>query len=84
MSNAPRRIIKLTLAYDGTDFAGWQIQANARTVQGTVQGILERISGEPIVADGERTDRRRACMRLRRSRALKPHPPMPAMSFIAP
>jgi tRNA pseudouridine38-40 synthase len=57
MSEEQRRTIKLTLAYDGTDFAGWQIQANARTVQGTVQAALEQISGEPITLTGSgRTD----------------------------
>ncbi|HEY9230767.1 MAG TPA: tRNA pseudouridine(38-40) synthase TruA, partial [Blastocatellia bacterium] len=25
---------KLTIAYDGTDYHGWQMQANARTIQG--------------------------------------------------
>jgi tRNA pseudouridine38-40 synthase len=57
MSNLARRTIKLTLAYDGTDFAGWQIQADARTVQGTVQAMLERIAGEKIALVGSgRTD----------------------------
>jgi tRNA pseudouridine38-40 synthase len=53
----PRRSLKLTLAYDGTDFAGWQIQPTARTVQGTVQSILARITGEPVNLVGSgRTD----------------------------
>ncbi len=57
MIEEQRRTIKLTLAYDGTDFAGWQIQANGRSVQGTVQAALERISGEPITLTGSgRTD----------------------------
>jgi tRNA pseudouridine38-40 synthase len=57
MSNQARRTIKLTLAYDGTDFAGWQIQAEARTVQETVQAILARITGEQIALVGSgRTD----------------------------
>jgi tRNA pseudouridine38-40 synthase len=51
------RTLKLTLAYDGTDFAGWQIQPAARTVQGTVQAILSRIAGEPVKLVGSgRTD----------------------------
>jgi tRNA pseudouridine38-40 synthase len=51
------RTLKLTLAYDGTDFAGWQIQPHERTVQGTVQEILERIAGEPVTLFGSgRTD----------------------------
>jgi tRNA pseudouridine38-40 synthase len=57
MSDQARRTIKLTMAYDGTDFAGWQIQSEARTVQGTVQAILERISGEQVSLFGSgRTD----------------------------
>jgi tRNA pseudouridine38-40 synthase len=60
MSSAPsphRRTLKLTLAYDGTDFAGWQIQSNARTVQGTLRDVLVRITGEPVSLFGSgRTD----------------------------
>ena len=32
----PRRKIKLTIAYDGTDYHGWQIQPGLRTIQGTL------------------------------------------------
>jgi tRNA pseudouridine38-40 synthase len=39
---------RLTLAYDGTDFAGWQWQPERRTVQGELQAALERITGEQI------------------------------------
>ncbi len=52
------RNIKLTIEYDGTDFAGWQVQPNARTVQETVQRAISRITGEPeitLVGSG-RTD----------------------------
>lgn len=53
----PLRTFKLTLAYDGTDFAGWQIQAGERTVQGTVREILARITGHAVNLDGSgRTD----------------------------
>ena len=37
------RNIKLTLAYDGTDFQGWQIQKEGRTVQGEVEKALSRM-----------------------------------------
>lgn len=50
---------RLTLAYDGTDFAGWQAQrAGARTVQGTVEEALSRLSGgaRVAVAAAGRTD----------------------------
>lgn len=42
MSAAPRRV-RLDLAYDGTDFEGWQFQPRGRTVQGTVEAVLTRI-----------------------------------------
>jgi tRNA pseudouridine38-40 synthase len=51
------RSLKLTLAYDGTDFSGWQVQPGRRTVQGTLEQALRRITGQPVrvVASG-RTD----------------------------
>jgi tRNA pseudouridine38-40 synthase len=36
---------KLTIAYDGTQFAGWAAQPELRTVQGEVEAALERILG---------------------------------------
>ena len=42
------RTFKLILAYDGTDFAGWQWQPNRRTLQGTLQETLQRITQEEI------------------------------------
>src|SRR5450759_3863629 len=44
--------------YDGTDFAGFQLQSNARTVQGELETALARLSGgERVVVDGAgRTD----------------------------
>ncbi|MFQ5927302.1 MAG: tRNA pseudouridine(38-40) synthase TruA [Terriglobia bacterium] len=51
------RNIKLTLAYDGTDYYGWAIQPNVPTIQGTVVDILERITQERIRLHGcGRTD----------------------------
>lgn len=48
---------KLTLAYDGTGFSGYQRQANCRTVQGIVENALQRIgwSGRSTLSAG-RTD----------------------------
>jgi tRNA pseudouridine38-40 synthase len=49
---------RLTLAYDGTNFAGSQIQPNQRTVQGELEGVLGVIAGSPIRAIlAGRTDR---------------------------
>jgi tRNA pseudouridine38-40 synthase len=51
------RTFKLTLAYDGTDFAGWQKQPARRTVQGELEAALERITQQhsKCIASG-RTD----------------------------
>ncbi len=51
------RHFKLTIAYDGTDFHGWQIQANKPTIQGEIVGVLRRLTQEGIQLHGAgRTD----------------------------
>ncbi len=40
------RRIRIDLAYDGTDFAGWQWQERQRTVQGVVEAALSRLAGD--------------------------------------
>lgn len=48
---------KLTLAYDGTDFVGWQRQASGRSVQALLEDALARIEGAPVTVIGAgRTD----------------------------
>jgi len=48
---------KLTIAYRGTDFSGWQRQAAKRTVQGCIEDALEKIWGAKISLQGSgRTD----------------------------
>jgi tRNA pseudouridine38-40 synthase len=51
------RNIKVTVAYDGTDFLGWQLQKKGRTVQGVMQEGLGRMHGHPVhVLAAGRTD----------------------------
>jgi tRNA pseudouridine38-40 synthase len=48
---------KLTLAYDGTDFHGWQVQPGKPTIQGELQTALGRVTGEsPLPQGSGRTD----------------------------
>ncbi len=48
---------RLTLAYDGTDFRGWQVQPEEPTIQGELQAALGRITGEaPLPQGSGRTD----------------------------
>lgn len=49
--------IKLTVAYDGTDYCGWQIQKNGVTVEEVLNRALSRLTGEKITVIGaSRTD----------------------------
>ncbi len=48
---------RLTLAYDGTDFSGWQVQPGELTVQGELQVALGKVTGEaPLPQGSGRTD----------------------------
>jgi tRNA pseudouridine38-40 synthase len=49
--------IKLVIAYDGTNYHGWQVQKDKRTIQGTIELQLKKITGENIRVIGSgRTD----------------------------
>lgn len=51
------RNLKLVLAYDGTDFCGWQVQPDARSIQGTLASAIGRLTGENVLPQGSgRTD----------------------------
>ncbi len=48
---------KLVLAYDGTDFHGWQVQPGLQTIQGELAAAIERVCGERVLPQGSgRTD----------------------------
>jgi tRNA pseudouridine38-40 synthase len=52
------RRFRATVEYDGTEFAGFQVQPDARTVQGELEAALARLSGgirQPVMGAG-RTD----------------------------
>lgn len=49
--------VKLTVAYDGTNYHGWQIQNNALSVEEVLAGALRELLGEEIELTGaSRTD----------------------------
>jgi tRNA pseudouridine38-40 synthase len=51
------RNLKITLAYDGTRFVGWQRQAAGESIQGLLEDALARLEGATITAHGAgRTD----------------------------
>jgi tRNA pseudouridine38-40 synthase len=51
------RNIRLTLAYDGTGFHGWQRQPDKPTIQGLMENAVQKITGEPTTLWGSgRTD----------------------------
>jgi tRNA pseudouridine38-40 synthase len=51
------RNFKLTLAYDGHDFGGWQVQPDRSTIQGTLVSAIEQLTGENTLPQGSgRTD----------------------------
>ena len=52
-----KKNVCLILAYDGTDFAGWQIQEESRTVQGVLEEVLSTMHKHPVpVTAAGRTD----------------------------
>lgn len=51
------RNLKLTLAYDGSAFHGWQVQPGKPTIQGTLAEVIESLTGERLLPQGSgRTD----------------------------
>jgi tRNA pseudouridine38-40 synthase len=51
------RMLKLTVAYDGTAYVGWQRQANGTSIQGLLEEAMARIGGHEVTMTGAgRTD----------------------------
>ena len=49
--------IKLTVAYDGTHYSGWQIQPNAPTIEKELDTAIYALTGEKLhVTGASRTD----------------------------
>lgn len=49
--------VLIRIEYDGTNFSGWQIQPDVRTVQGEIEHVLKYIAGEDVHIHGtSRTD----------------------------
>ena len=51
------RRIKLTVAYDGCNYSGWQIQPNASTIEQVLDNAINKVTGEKVhVIGASRTD----------------------------
>ncbi|MCL2006422.1 MAG: tRNA pseudouridine(38-40) synthase TruA, partial [Planctomycetaceae bacterium] len=51
------RRIKLEIAYDGSRYSGWQRQADVPSVQGVIEKVLQKITGQSVAVTGSgRTD----------------------------
>jgi tRNA pseudouridine38-40 synthase len=52
-----QRNIKLIISYDGTDYAGWEVQKGLPTIQGELESALEKIHKHPVgIVGSGRTD----------------------------
>jgi tRNA pseudouridine38-40 synthase len=85
------RTFKLTLEYDGTDFNGWQIQANAeRTVQAVLEKALSKIFKKKrvVVIGSGRTDKgvhaRGQVAHFRVQTLMPPKEILPALNYNLP
>src|ERR1700685_1274002 len=57
MASLPIRTFKITIAYDGSGFHGWQVQPGFRTIQGTLSEVASQITQDKIFIQGaSRTD----------------------------
>ncbi len=74
------RNLKLTLAYDGTGFSGWQIQPGRPTIQGLLAFAIGRLTGENVLPQGSgRTDA--GVHALAQVATFGTHSPIPVENF---
>ena len=53
-----RQRFKLVIGYDGTNYSGWQLQPDKRTIQGEIENAVMQLTGRPArVNSSGRTDR---------------------------
>ena len=51
------RSVKLTIEYDGTNYAGWQVQPNGPSIQAAIEAAIKQLTGEDVrLAGAGRTD----------------------------
>lgn len=75
------RNVKVVLAYDGTEFFGWQVQPTCVTVQGTLASVLGRITGEKVMPQGSgRSDA--GVHALAQVATFTTESPMPVANFV--
>jgi len=75
------RNLKLTLAYDGHDFAGWQVQPDQLSVQGTLVSAFEHLTGEKTLPQGSgRTDA--GVHALAQTASVMIESPIPAINLV--
>ena len=55
------RTLKLTLAYDGTRFVGWQRQAAGESIQGLLESAMARLEGRSVTVHENCVDDRVSC-----------------------
>lgn len=54
------RNIKLTIEYDGRGFGGWQKQPNKLNIQGEIEAVIKKITGEETELNASRKNRCRS------------------------
>ena len=52
MQTARRRTVKLTFAYDGANYVGWQWQDNGPSIQAELERAIHAVTGETLRVDG--------------------------------